>query len=61
MSDDKVRPRWRVERTKTKLRWVAWRLGSKRKTGRVFMDWSCAVEFANFSAYLDRKFGVVKL
>lgn len=38
--------RWRVTKTKSKLRWVAWRVRQKRKTGKIFTDWESAVTYA---------------
>lgn len=45
--------KWRVERTKSKRRWVAWRIHSKKKSGVVFDTWLGAFTYARLMVYVD--------
>ena len=51
-----ISSKWRVASTKSKKRWVAWRVRQKRKTGRVFDSWAKAIAYACCMWELDRKF-----
>ena len=45
--------KWRVEKTRSKHRWVAWRLRQKRKSGKVFDTWRQAVRYAYLMSWVD--------
>lgn len=49
--------KWRVQTTKSKLRWVAWRVRKKRRTGRVFETWRDAVTYALCMCECDARVG----
>lgn len=48
--------KWRVEKTRSKLRWVAWRVRQKRKTGKVFETWQHAFMYACAMFEVDKKY-----
>lgn len=53
--------KWRVTTTKSKKRWVAWRVRSKKKSGVVFDTWKEAVTYALLSAKTDYIMSLVKI
>jgi hypothetical protein len=52
---DYMRGKWRVEKTRSKLRWVAWRVRQKKRTGKVFETWQHAFMYACAMFEVDKK------
>lgn len=49
----KARTKWRVQKTKNGLRWLAWPIG-KKKQGQVFENWNLATKYATMMAFVNQ-------